>query len=91
MKSKIHPKWFTDAKVTCACGSQFTTGSTLPQITVEVCSHCHPLYTGQQKFLDTAGRVEKFNQRVAQAQVKQADIKARKAKKAADETTAATA
>ena len=91
MKSKIHPKWFTDAKVTCACGAAFTTGSTLPQISVEVCSNCHPLYTGQQKFLDTAGRVEKFNQRVAQAQVKQAEIKTRKAKKAAEETTAATA
>jgi large subunit ribosomal protein L31 len=91
VKSKIHPKWFTDAKVTCACGSTFTTGSTLPQIAVEVCSSCHPLYTGQQKFLDTAGRVDKFNQRVAQAQVKQAEAKARKAKKAAEETTAATA
>ena len=91
VKSKIHPKWFTDAKVTCACGAQFTTGSTMPTIGVEVCSNCHPLYTGQQKFLDTAGRVEKFNQRVAQAQVKQAEVKARKAKKAADETTAASA
>ena len=91
MKSKIHPKWFAESKVTCACGAQFTTGSTLPQIQVEVCSHCHPLYTGQQKFLDTAGRVDKFNQRVAQAQVKQAEAKARKAKKAADETAAASA
>lgn len=89
MKSKIHPKWFADAKVTCACGSQFTTGSTLPQINVEVCSHCHPLYTGQQKFLDTAGRVDKFNQRVAQAQVKQAAAKARKAKKAEEAAAAA--
>jgi large subunit ribosomal protein L31 len=91
VKSKIHPKWFTDAKVTCACGAQFTTGSTMPTIGVEVCSNCHPLYTGQQKFLDTAGRVDKFNQRVAQAQVKQAEAKARKDKKAADETTAASA
>ena len=62
----------------------------MPTIGVEVCSSCHPLYTGQQKFLDTAGRVDKFNQRVAQAQVKQAEIKTRKAKKA-DEATAATA
>ena len=85
MKSKIHPKWFADAKVTCACGSTFTTGSTLQNIGVEVCSNCHPLYTGQQKFLDTAGRVDKFNQRVAQAQVKQAAAKARKDKKAAAE------
>ncbi len=89
MKSKIHPKWNADAKVTCACGAQFTTGSTLPNITVEVCSNCHPLYTGQQKFLDTAGRVDKFNQRVAQAQAKQAAAKERAAKKAADEAAAA--
>ena len=89
MKSKIHPKWHADAKVTCACGAQFTTGSTLPTISVEVCSNRHPLYTGQQKFLDTAGRVDKFNQRVAQAQVKQAAAKERAAKKAADEAAAA--
>jgi large subunit ribosomal protein L31 len=84
VKSKIHPKWFPEAKVTCACGNQFTTGSTLSAINVEVCSACHPLYTGQQKFLDTAGRVDKFNQRVAQAQAKQAAAKQRKDKKAAD-------
>ena len=68
MKTKIHPKWYPNAKVTCACGSTFATGSTMPEIGVEVCSSCHPLYTGQQKFLDTAGRVNKFNQRVAQAE-----------------------
>ena len=90
MKSKIHPKWFADAKVTCACGAQFETGSTLQNISVEVCSNCHPLYTGQQKFLDTAGRVDKFNQRVAQAQVKQAEAKARKQKKAEAEEAVAT-
>ena len=91
MKSKIHPKWFANADVTCACGATFTTGSTLPHISVEVCSNCHPLYTGQQKFLDTAGRVDKFNQRVAQAQAKQAAAKARKDKKAAEEVAAVTA
>ncbi len=84
MKSKIHPKWFPESKVTCACGNQFTTGSTLANISVEVCSACHPLYTGQQKFLDTAGRVDKFNQRVAQAQAKQAAAQQRKDKKAAE-------
>jgi large subunit ribosomal protein L31 len=89
VKTKIHPKWFADAKVTCACGNQFTTGSTLQTIQVEICSACHPLYTGQQKFVDTAGRVDKFNQRVAQAQVKQAEATARKARKAADEAAAA--
>jgi large subunit ribosomal protein L31 len=88
VKSKIHPKWFPQAQVTCACGATFTTGSTLPQISVEVCSNCHPLYTGQQKFLDTAGRVDKFNQRVAQAQAKQAAAKARKDKKTEEAASA---
>jgi large subunit ribosomal protein L31 len=89
VKEKIHPKWFPEAKVTCACGNTFTTGSTLAQINVEICSNCHPLYTGQQKFVDTAGRVDKFNQRVAQAQAKQAQAKARKDRKAAEEAAAA--
>jgi large subunit ribosomal protein L31 len=88
VKTKIHPKWFADAKVTCACGNQFTTGSTLQTIAVEICSACHPLYTGQQKFVDTAGRVDKFNQRVAQAEAKQAQAKQRKDKKAAEEAAA---
>ena len=70
--------------MTCACGAQFTTGSTKPTIAVEVCSNCHPLWTGQQKFLDTAGRVEKFNQRAAMADKKKAEAAARKSRKAAD-------
>ena len=70
--------------MTCACGTQFTTGSTKPTIAVEVCSNCHPLWTGQQKFLDTAGRVEKFNQRAAMADKKKAEAAARKSRKAAD-------
>ena len=76
--------------MTCACGAQFTTGSTKPTIAVEVCSNCHPLWTGQQKFLDTAGRVEKFNQRAAMADKKKAEAAARKSRKAAD-TEAASA
>ena len=70
--------------MTCACGTQFTTGSTKPTIAVEVCSKCHPLWTGQQKFLDTAGRVEKVNQRAAMADQKKAEAAARKSRKAAD-------
>lgn len=65
MKAQIHPKWFADAKVTCACGNNFTVGSTIPEIHVEVCSLCHPYYTGQMKYLDTAGRVEAFKARQA--------------------------
>ena len=91
MKTKVHPKWYPEAKVSCACGAQFVTGSTSPTIAVEACSNCHPLWTGQQKFLDTAGRVEKFNQRVAMADKKKADAAARTAKKAAETTEAAPA
>ena len=60
MKADIHPKWFPQAKVTCACGNTFTIGATVPEIRVEVCSACHPFYTGQMKFVDTAGGVDGF-------------------------------
>lgn len=89
MKDKIHPKWYTEAKVHCACGSTFITGSTMPEIAVEICSACHPLFTGQQKFIDTAGRVDKFNQRAAAAKVKQEEAAARKTKRDADKAAAA--
>lgn len=62
MKSGIHPK-YVDATVTCACGNTFTVGSTQPTMRVDVCSKCHPFYTGQQRILDTAGRVERFRKR----------------------------
>lgn len=71
MKKKIHPKWYPDAKITCACGQTFTTGSTKPQIHVDICSACHPFFTGEMKYVDIQGRVEKF----------QAKQKAAKAKK----------
>lgn len=60
MKANIHPKWYPEAKVKCACGNTFTVGSTIPEIEVEVCSKCHPFYTGQMKYVDTAGRVDAF-------------------------------
>ena len=65
MKAKIHPTWFPDAKVICACGNTFTTGATSPEIHVEVCYNCHPFYTGQMKFLDAAGRVDAFKAKMA--------------------------
>ncbi|HPD44994.1 MAG TPA: 50S ribosomal protein L31 [Candidatus Woesebacteria bacterium] len=65
MKQGIHPKYYHQAKVNCSCGYQFTTGSTQETIEVEVCSHCHPFYTGQQKFVDVRGRIDKFNEKVA--------------------------
>ena len=81
VKEKIHPKWYPEARVHCACGNSFTTGSTVSEIAVEICAACHPLFTGQQKFVDTAGRVDKFNQRAAAAKQKQQEAAARKARK----------
>jgi large subunit ribosomal protein L31 len=62
MKEGIHPK-YVDCTVTCGCGNSFKTRSTKPELKVEICSACHPFFTGQQKFLDTAGRVEKFTKK----------------------------
>jgi len=63
MKEKIHPKYYNDAKVICSCGNVFTTGSTKKELRVELCSKCHPYFTGEQRIVDTAGRVEKFKKR----------------------------
>jgi large subunit ribosomal protein L31 len=62
MKADIHPKYVT-CKVTCACGNAFETRSTQPKLHVDICSNCHPFYTGKQKFVDTAGRVERFQRK----------------------------
>ena len=79
MKKDIHPKYYSDAKVMCACGNTFTTGSTKPELKVELCSACHPFYTGKQKLVDTARRVEKFQARAA---AKKTDAVSKKAKQA---------
>jgi large subunit ribosomal protein L31 len=63
MKEKIHPKYYNDAVVTCSCGNKFTTGSTKKELKVEVCSNCHPFFTGERRMMDTAGRVERFKKR----------------------------
>ncbi|OGM08634.1 50S ribosomal protein L31 [Candidatus Woesebacteria bacterium RBG_13_34_9] len=70
MKVDIHPKWYSEAKVSCACGNSFTVGATIPVINVEVCSKCHPFYTGQMKFVDTAGRVDAFKTRMQKVTAK---------------------
>ena len=67
MKTETHPTYFPEAKVTCACGRTFVVGSTAEKIEVEICSNCHPFYTGNDKLMDTAGRVEKFKARRAAA------------------------
>ncbi|MBI4118780.1 MAG: 50S ribosomal protein L31 [Parcubacteria group bacterium] len=65
MKTNIHPKYYPDAKVRCVCGNSFTVGSTKESFEVEICHACHPFYTGKEKMIDTAGRVEKFKARMA--------------------------
>ena len=63
MKKEIHPTYFPQAKVVCSCGNSFTVGATKPELKVEICAKCHPFYTGEEKLIDTAGRVEKFRAR----------------------------
>jgi large subunit ribosomal protein L31 len=67
MKTAIHPKYYPTAKATCACGATFVVGSTKESIEMEICSQCHPLFTGNEKISDTAGRIEKFKARSAAA------------------------
>ena len=68
MKAKIHPKYYSNLKITCSCGNVIIAGSTKETVHTEICSGCHPFYTGQQKLLDTAGRVDKFLAKVKKAQ-----------------------
>lgn len=63
MKDNIHPKYYPDATVVCSCGNTFTVGSTRKTLKVELCSACHPFFTGERRVVDTAGRVERFKQR----------------------------
>jgi len=70
MKKDIHPKYNTNTKAVCACGAVFEVYSTMPDIKMEICSQCHPFYTGNEKIMDTAGRVDRFNKRRAASPVK---------------------
>ncbi len=67
MKHDIHPKYYQNATIECACGSKTTVGSTKEHIEVEICAQCHPFYTGKEKLIDAAGRVQKFQKRAAKA------------------------
>ena len=80
MKENIHPK-YVDSEIRCACGNVIKIRSTKPVVIVGICNVCHPFYTGQQKFVDTAGRVDKFQQRMAKTQAAQAAAAANKKKK----------
>jgi large subunit ribosomal protein L31 len=75
MKANLHPTWHPDASVTCACGNTFTTGSSLPAIRVDICSKCHPLFSGQQKFVDTLGQVDRFIKKTESSKIKQEERK----------------
>ena len=83
MKKEIHPEYHNDTEVICACGNKFTTGSTLKSIRIELCNKCHPFYTGKQKFVDTARRVEKFKEKTGKQTAAAATRKGQKVKKAA--------
>jgi len=81
MKKDIHPNYHKDAKITCACGKVHEIGSTMKEIQVELCSSCHPFYTGKQKILDTARRVEKFTTRASQKADKETGKKVKREKR----------
>lgn len=87
MKANIHPQYFPQAQVVCACGNVFTIGSTKQQIHVELCYNCHPFYTGQQKFVDTVGKIEKFQTKQKVAAAKQATVKAKKVQQEEEDRT----
>lgn len=81
MKTDLHPTYFPNAKVTCACGNSFTVGATKEEIHVDICAKCHPFYTGEEKLIDTAGRVEKFKSRRSKAsEPKSKKVRAKKVK-----------
>lgn len=80
MREKIHPK-YEETEIRCACGNPFATRSTRKNMQVGICSMCHPFYTGSQKLVDTAGRVDKFQQRMAKTLAAQAEMDSKKSKK----------
>lgn len=83
MKTDIHPTYYPSAKVRCACGAVFEVGSTKPELQVEICSNCHPFYTGKEKLIDTAGKVERFKARRAKATTVATNRRTKTAKRAA--------
>jgi len=79
MKQGIHPKYYPEAVVTCSCGNTWTTGSTIPEIRTDICSQCHPFYTGEQRIVDTAGQVERFMTRLKKYGTHEEEKESRKA------------
>ncbi len=91
MQNAIHPKYHTDATITCVCGAILETGSTTPAMTVEICSNCHPFYTGKKKVIDTTGRVDRFKKMSEKAAIKQAAAAPKKVRVKKSETVEAVA
>ena len=103
MRPEIHPTYYPEARVTCSCGTTWTTGSTAEEIRTDVCSTCHPFYTGEQRIIDTAGQVERFMKRLERRQTsaarqeieatarQEAEEAARKARSRGDDPDAAAA
>lgn len=83
MRKDIHPQIFSEAVVSCACGNAFITMSTKKEIQVEICSACHPFYTGQKRYIDTEGQIDKFAKKVKAAKDSSAAVKSAKSKKEA--------
>src|SRR5664279_3325344 len=82
MREGIHPTWYPEAKVNCtSCGTKWTVGSTRPTITLDICSHCHPFYTGEQRMVDTEGQVDRFMKRLEVRDAKRNEVEEREAAK----------
>ncbi|MEW6579022.1 MAG: 50S ribosomal protein L31 [Chloroflexota bacterium] len=77
MRENIHPQWYPEARVICACGNTWTVGSTVPEIRTDVCSACHPFYTGEQRIVDTEGQVDRFVKRLLERDRRLAEDEAR--------------
>ncbi len=88
MKTGIHPTYHEKAAITCACGAVFNTGSTVVASSIEICSQCHPFYTGKKKFIDTTGRVDRFKKLTERAQAKASALKPKKERATTKETKA---
>jgi large subunit ribosomal protein L31 len=85
MKEQIHPQYYTEAEVVCTCGNSWTVGSTVPEIRTDVCSACHPFFTGEQRIVDAEGQVDRFYQRLERRAQIQADIEAQRESQLAGE------
>jgi large subunit ribosomal protein L31 len=81
MKQEIHPKWFAEARVTCACGNTWTTGATQAELRTDICSACHPFFTGEQRIVDTEGQVDRFLKRLQVRDSIRGEVEAREAAK----------